>query len=316
MTAPRSSSGLRRWLAPLLAALVPLGGTAELVAQRLTATRAPSFSAWGTIVEPVRRLRQVDDLVLVAPRWAEPLARQALGDELMPMADLGRPDLSRYRTALELSILGQRSAELAGWRELSRERQGQFELRRLANPEPKPVTLDFVDALGPDRVEVSFGPGAEPCRWSDRARVLAGGLGGHPTFGRERFLCPGGEFFNVGVTLIADQDFLPRRCIWAHPPQRGELRIRYRDVTLGDVIAGHGGMYWMVERELAGKPVKLEVRVDGEPVGEVVHRDGDGWSSFELPLGAHARAPAAEVEFAVSSADYRDRHFCFEAHTR
>jgi hypothetical protein len=35
-----------------------------------------------------------------------------------------------------------------------------------------------------------------------------------------------------------------------------------------------------------------------------------------MPLGAHAGAPAAEVEFAVTSPNYRDRHFCFEADTR
>jgi hypothetical protein len=47
-----------------------------------------------------------------------------------------------------------------------------------------------------------------------------------------------------------------------------------------------------------------------------VHKDGDGWAPFEFDLGAHANAPAAEVEMAVSSRDYRDRHYCFEADTR
>ena len=299
-----------------LAVLVPLAGLCELGAHGYFARRAPSFAAWSVVDAPVRRLRQPGDLVVVAPRWAEPMARRVLGDELMPVADLARPDASRYRTALELSILGQRAPELAGWRELGRETVGKFELRRLENPQPLPVSFDFVDALGPERTSVLIGEQATPCPWADHAPVLAGGLGGHPTFPAHRFQCPLGEFFNVGVTVIADQDFLPRRCIWAHPPARGELRIRYRDVHLGEVIAGHGGMYWIIERELSGAPIQLTVRVDGDAVGEVVHQDGQGWASFELGLGAHARAPGAEVEFAVSSPDYRNRHFCFEAHTR
>jgi hypothetical protein len=146
--------------------------------------------------------------------------------------------------------------------------------------------------------------------------VAAGGLGGHPTFPPQRFQCPTGSAFNASVTIIADQDFLPRRCIWAHPPARGELAIRYHHVDLGEVIAGHSGMYWIIERELAGAPVHLAVRVDGEQVGEVVHVDGQGWAGFELGLGSHARARDAEVEFAVSSPNFRHRHFCFEATTR
>jgi hypothetical protein len=92
--------------------------------------------------------------------------------------------------------------------------------------------------------------------------------------------------------------------------------IGYRDVDLGEVIAGHSGMYWIIERELTGAPVTLRVRVNGEPIGEVVHVDGQGWAGFELGLGSHANARAAQVEFAVSSPNHQHRHFCFEATTR
>jgi hypothetical protein len=179
-----------------------------------------------------------------------------------------------------------------------------------------PVKFDFVDALAPEQVSVRWGEPATPCPWAEQSPVLAGGLGGHPTFPARRFRCPGSELFNVGVTVIADQDFLPRRCIWAHPPARGKLHILYRNVDLGDVIAGHGGMYWIIERELGGAPVRLTVKVDGDTVGEVTHSDGQGWLPFELALGTHAHARGAEVEFAVSSTNLRDRHLCFEATTR
>ena len=147
-------------------------------------------------------------------------------------------------------------------------------------------------------------------------RIAAGGLGGHPTFPPERFECPSGIFFFVGVTVIADEEFRPRRCLWSHPPLTGEIVTRFHDVPLGKVIRGHGGLYWMTERELKGAPVTLTVRVDGDQVGSFTHRDGEGWKGFEMPLGAHAGQRAREVEIGVSSSNYKDRHFCFEADTR
>ena len=213
----------RYWMAVL-----PLAGLIELGADQYFAARAPRFGQYAQLAEPVERLRQPGDLVVVAPHWAEPLVRRALGDQLMPLGDVARPDLSGYRAAVEVSVLGQRAGELAGWHEVGREAQGGFVVRRLENPAPEPSQLDFVDALSKARAEVWM-PGPTRCQWRPNAPVVAGGLGGHPTFPRQRFQCRGGSFFNVGVTVIADEVFRARRCLWAHPPRRGELHIRYRD---------------------------------------------------------------------------------------
>lgn len=312
----RIHAWLRRWLPRLTAIVLPVAGLIELGAHLACARRAPGLDQWNAIVEPVRQLRAPEDLVVVAPRWAEPLARQALGDEVMPWVDQARSDLRRYRSAVEISILDQRSAELEGWRERQRRQLGPWLLRRLDNPSFVPLTVDFVERVNPEQLQATIGPTSAPCSYRTHAPVRAGGLGGHPTFPAERFICPGGSFFNVGVTVIADEDFRPRRCIWAHPPRQGALRLLFRDVPLGRVIAGHGGMYWIIERTRSGAPIELEVTVDGEPLGTVVHRDGDGWADFELPLGSHAGAASADVEFAVRSAHHRHRHFCFEAYSR
>ncbi|MCK6591335.1 MAG: hypothetical protein L6Q76_27600 [Polyangiaceae bacterium] len=303
----------RTWIA-LLA--VPVIGLAELAAHLYFAKAPPAFDAWSEIREPVAAIHKPGDLVVTAPHWAEPLARRALGDDLMPLRDTARPDASRYASAIEISILGERSDELSGWTEESRETHGKFVIRRLRNPAPAPVVFDFTDHTLPPFADVR---GTEPpvsCVWNERAQILAGGLGGHPTFPRRRFECPGGPFFNVGVTVIADQDFRPRRCIWSHPLARGEIVTRYRGVPLGNVIQGHAGMYWIVERTLTGAPVTLSVRVDGEPVGSFSHIDGDGWKHFVFSLGPHAGKTSAEVEFAVSTPSYHHRHYCFEADSR
>ena len=295
---------------------VPLLGIVELAGQRWATHRAPSFDAWSAIEAPVRALKQDGDLVVIAPDWADPPARRAIGDELLPLRDVARPDETRYAHAIEVSILGERAPELRGWREESRRVEGQFKIRRLVNPAPQKVIYDFVDHARPGEADVR---GTEPpldCPWNPRAQVLAGGLGGHPTGPPQRFDCPGGVFFNVGVTVIADEEFRPRRCLWSHPLARGEIVTRLHDVPLGQVIRGHGGLYWMVERERKGAPVTLTVRVDGDTVGAFTHRDGEGWKAFEMQLGAHAGQRAREVELAVTSPNYKDRHFCFEADTR
>lgn len=295
---------------------IPLLGLLELGAHLWSSRRPPAFDAWFEVTSAVREMKQEGDLVVIAPPWADPAARRALGDELMPLRDVARPDLTRYAHAIEVSILDARAEELSGFREVERRAQGRFSIRRLENPNPATVVYDFVDHIRPPSVDVRGTDPPVTCLWNARAQIVAGGLGGHPTFPASRFECPGGVFFNISVTVIADEEFRPRRCIWSHPFARGEIVTRFHDVPLGRVIRGHSGMYWIIERELRGAPISLTVRVDGEPIGTVVHKDGDGWAPFELPLGAHERARAREVEFAVSSPNYRERHFCFEADTR
>lgn len=295
---------------------IPLLGLAELGAHFWFAKRPPSFDGWAAVVGPVRETRREGDLVVIAPSWADPAARRVLGDEFMPLRDVARPDESRYAHALEVSILGEHAPELAGWREESRRVEGKFLLRRLANPAPAQVVYNFVDHARPPFADVRGTEPAVNCPWNPHAQLGQSGGFGHPVFPTERFECPGGAFFNVGVTVIGDEEFHPRRCLWSHPFARGEIVTRFHQVPLGRVVRGHGGLYWHVEREKRGAPITLTVRVDGDTVGSVVHRDGDGWAPFQFDLGAHAGAAAAEVEIAVSSPNNRDRHFCYEADTR
>jgi hypothetical protein len=304
-----------KWPRLLLGAFVALG-IAELAGFFVSSRRGPDFGDWAALAGPVAEERKAGELVVVAPSWGEPLARQALGDEVFPLRDVARPDVSRYRAALLISALGETSPELEGFRETGRREVGPFVLRRLENPSPAEVVFDFVDGLGPDRADVRVTSPETRCSWTTNAKVVTGGLGGHPTFPAARFECPGGPFFSIGATVIADQDFRPRRCLFSHPPARGEVVTRYAGVPLGNVIRGHGGMYWIIERERRGAPVELAVRVDGEEVGRWEHRDGEGWAAFEMPLGAHAGQKNATVEFVVSSKNHAHRHFCFEADTR
>src|SRR6185503_103141 len=104
---------------------------------------------WQDMAAAVQAEKRPGDLIVIAPPWADPLARQALGDALMPLRDVARPDVTRYESALEVSILGQRAAELLQWQEQSRAEHGKFLLRRLVNPHPARVIFDFTDHVRP-----------------------------------------------------------------------------------------------------------------------------------------------------------------------
>ena len=297
---------------------VPLVGLVELGGHLYFAHRAPGDRDWRQLKPGVERLRQQDELVVVAPHWAEPLARRSLGDNLMPLAQVARADETSFERAIEVSLLGQRAPELSGWNEVSRERAGPFRLRVLANPAFVPVRFDFVAGLGPGRVTVAYGEpsGLRDCPFRDDFHPVAGGLHGSLAFPAARFGCGGGDQF-VGLTIVEDASYRGHRCIWVAPPRRGARVLRYREVPLGEVIRGHTATSWFLMRDRRTAPVVVTFRVDGDEVGTVAHYDGgwSGWNAFEFPLGAHANQ-TGEVTVEVRSADAENRQFCFQADTR
>ncbi|NUO51878.1 MAG: hypothetical protein HOV80_23760 [Polyangiaceae bacterium] len=305
----------RRAKIALLGLALPALGLLELCGAVAFANRAPREEEWSSLEGGTSAMHKPGDLVVVAPRWAEPHARRVLGDDYFPPAVVARSGPETFARALEISILGAHSEEVASFREVRKARIGAFTIRELENPSVEPTVFDFVEGFGPERTVV-VGDDGEPCPWTSTAKVRTGGLGGHPTFPRERFNCPEGLFFQVSRTVIADEHFLPRRCIWAHPPESGRRVVRFPSVPVGQRIVGHLGMYWMIERERAGAPVTLAVRVDGQEVGKVVHEDGDGWKRFDFSLGDKGAREEAAIEFEITTPDYMHRHICFQADTR
>src|SRR5215471_15950636 len=252
--------------------LVPAFGLLELAAHAYFSSRPPSPEEWATQKDAVAALRRSGELVVVAPHWAEPNARFAFGDALMPVRDVARPDESAYPRALEVSILGATAPELRGWKLVEERRAGKLRLRVLENPAPAHPTFDFVDAVPSASVADVRGDGGEsPCPFTTNARRSAGGLHGDPAFPAVRHQCSGAEANFVGVTVVEDEQWRGRRCVWAHPTSGAVLTIRYHDVPLGTVIRGYGTLPWWVERERHGAPVEMSIVVAGDEVGAYEH---------------------------------------------
>lgn len=293
-------------------------GVLELVLHLVFSGAAPALEEWQALRPTVEELAERDTLIVISPEWAEPNARFAFGDRLMPLEHVARADATGFERALEISILGQSAPEVASWQRAEERRAGSFVLRTWTNPHVEPVLYDFATHAEPPHASVSVSrDGAErACRYTTTAKVSNGDLHGHPTFPRQRFDCPGGgDWFFVGRTVIEDQNYRPRRCLWAHPAKRGVLAVRFESVPLASKIRGYGGLPYFFEREGRGAPVELSVHVGGEQVGSWRHEDGEGWKGFEFSTARFAgqRQP---VEFRVQAKKAWRREFCFQADVR
>lgn len=296
-----------------LALLIPLLGLGELFAH-LSRQRAPEAAEWKDSAALVDRLWRPGSLVVVAPRWAEPLARFALG-ERMPLRDVARSDDSGYSEAVELSILGEAAPELAGWKETATASQGPFRVRRLASPRPSTVLYRALEHADPRTlgVESSNGGLTEDCAFVEGARVTSGGLGGGVTAPSARFQCPGDARLFVGVTAIDGPDYRPRLCLHARPPRTGSLRLRFHDVPLGTTLVGYAGSSYLLGRASAGV-VSVALRA-GDASAVDRFRDADGFRRFELDTAAQA-GRTSDVAFEITAQNGRDADFCITWETR
>jgi hypothetical protein len=303
-----------RPLLPLL--LLGALGLAELAADFTISAGAPSLADFESVRGELAASKRPGDFVAVAPRWAEPLARAAFGDELMPLREVARPDDSIFERAIEVGVHGATYSGLDAWTPSAERSYGKVRFRILRNPRPIAPAYSFVDMLADEGAVFVERRGAEtPCTWRSNARAETGGLHGHVAYPRERFECPGQAPYFVGVTVIDDQEYRPRRCIWAHPPRRGVLVLHFQGVPLGERISGYAGLSYFLFRDGGGAPVELEVSVDGRSLGRYVHHDERGWSEFSFATQG-AAGKRASVEFRVRGGDARQRHFCFYADTR
>jgi hypothetical protein len=297
----------------LLWLLVPALAVIELGGHFWFAGRAPRQEEWRALSPRIERLKRPGEPLLIAPEWAQPLARQAFGDAAFPLSELARPDLLGYRRVLEVSALGARTEETRGWRQLSEEDSGRFTLRILENPTPRSAKYHFVDHVHPPHLSVAVVVNGEAtvCPFTDQARVSSGGLHGQVTFPRARFRCPGGDAFFVGVTSIDDQEYRPRRCIWARPPESGALRLRFSNVPVGRSLRGFAGLSYFLHRDGVGKPITLRARIGEHVVGEYTHRDEWGFRGFEFATAGVSAA--SDVEFEITAEGGMARDFCFLA---
>jgi len=290
--------------------LVPILGLAELLLHQYFAQRAPDLQDYQRLAPALLELKRLGVPVVVAPSWAEPLLRQ-VAPAAFPLAELARPDDSGFTTFLEVSLLGQSAPELAGFATKQVQQLGPFRVALRQNPRPEPTSFDFVTAVDAGEVEVFLDVDEQlrPCQRRERTHTSTGGLHGHVAYPRLRHECGGGRF--VGVTLIEDQDYRPRRCILVQPPEAGALVLRFTSVPASRRLVGFAGFSYFLERDIAVDEVELSVAEAGKALGSYRAAGARGWSRFELARGANGSVEVKLRRLLHSASD-----FCFALEAR
>jgi hypothetical protein len=290
-------------------ALVPTLGLVELVAHVAQTRPAAKAADWDAARDFVASQAKPEDLVVFAPKWTDPLGRMHFGPQLATLEREGRPDDTRFPRAFEVALQGGHLPELEGWRRAGAQRFGGVTVTTWENPSAAHVIEDLVSMVDPRRMRVSHGE--TECTWQ-HAGVQSGSLGYGEGIPSDRFVCPGGGF--VAVSVVADLDYVPHRCIYAPAIGAAPTRIRFLDVHFGATLHGHHALYVEAERDRRGPPVTLRMRAGGNELGAVEHRDGDGWKPFELDTASLA-GQVGELDVEVSGPGDR-RMYCFEADAR
>ncbi len=295
-----------------LLGLVPLLGLGELALHHFFAARAPDAAEYAALGVELSKLKQPGEPVVVAPAWAEPFVRQA-APAAFPLRELARPDERSFAAFLEVSLLGQSAPELASWPVEQEYRVGAFRVRRHRNLHPQPTRYDFVAAVEEGRVEVATELEAEQsrCVLGEQPRTETGGLHGHASYPRRRYRCAGGAF--VGVTLIEDQDYRPRRCVLARAPEAGSLVLRFTELPAASRLVGFAGAPYFLERDATVPQTELSVS-GGERTPERQRFAGaQGWQRFEL---AGSSESSRGLELRVRALARRSVDFCFSLEAR
>lgn len=136
-----------------------------------------------------------------------------------------------------------------------------------------------------------------PCAWQPDHRA------------GPRFQCQQG-----GWNYVADEtreiDYLPRRCMWAHPVRNKPLSIRFPDVPPGSWLEVRGGIVGRAAFEENRGTVQIRLGLNGADLGSVAFppRPGLVTRRFDLPGWT---GPAA-IELTVTAEDDGMRHLCFD----
>lgn len=311
---PKSPAQWRRWAF----AVVPVAGVLELGLHVSQTHGAPSDADWERAKLEINLTAKPEDLVVVAPDWVDPLAREKLGEEILTIEREARPDDTRFARALELSMRGKHQPEFSTWKQVATKDVGPFVLTTYENPAPVKVIDDLLGHMASGKMKVYRVSSPDGLGWGtpcarQQLGSESGNIGFGPAIPGDRFVCNGGEY--VGITVLADLDYVPHRCFLAPPPGNAAIRVELSEVHFGKALHGHHAISVHAERDLTGAPVNITFRSGPKVIGKFVHRDGDGWKGFEADTTELA-GTVGDLAVEISASSNANRQYCFEADTR
>ncbi len=242
------------------------------------------------------------DSVLVYPAWAE---RWRLFLDVSPVLAIPHPETEDFTRTRRLWLAGlpdvpRSDYDRVAGRMAARyrtveapQRFGRLAVALYENPGYAEPLFDFRTEIA--RASVSVG--SDPCPWDGRAHR-----------------CRVAPWVHVADELH-ELEFLPRRCIWAHPAGSVPVLIHFAAVPLGREVKVRGGIATQVawRKDPAWGPLNFSVEVDGRALGSMTIEVADGREQ-ELDVDTSALAGSLhDVTFAVTAPRPDYRQFCFDA---
>lgn len=267
--------------------------------------RMPQPQDWESLRSQLTPRFVEGDAVAVAPGWADRVRLALPGLRIVGEPDVRGADLRDVRRLWLVGLPSVPRSDVAAvtqWLSSKltvggpAEQFGQLTLQRFDNPTFQLPLFLASNELGRAQAAVQQGANGQPC--------TAEGM---------RHRCPGGRTLQAEWREIG---FRSQRCISADPLGGAtKTVVLFRDVLLGRELdvwgAVTGEMGWRHDADLT--PVRLEVAVDGQLAGVVEVRPGTV-PAQHLKVDATRYGPGEHaLAFAISSANPRDREFCFDA---
>jgi hypothetical protein len=252
----------------------------EIVATARAGHDVPSDDDWQAARAWVDGQRSSTDLMLIAPRWLDPVGRMHLGDWIS-LDQATRMDSGPYSVLWEFSARGASAPETAGLEVATEKAFGDLTVRRYEKPAAA-VVSDFVTLFSRERVKGEV----------DRPRIV-------------------GVSTDGASVAIEEVGFEPHRCVRIIPKPGKTVDVTYENVELGTTLVGYVGLADIFTRRDIREPGRLEVFVGGESAAIVEPGVDDGWVRFE----AATESGTGSVRFSVSAAVPK-RLVCFAAEAR
>ncbi len=192
---------------------------------------------------------------------------------VIALRDFGRFETSTYDRIIEVSLNGERAPETEGLVLESEQDIGKISVCRYRTGGSAKILFDFLD---------------------------------------ETYSLKAGGDKLKGAVLIIDHWFNPRLVVPFKPRKTPASRI-YKGVPLNGVIHGYAVIGYREGRFNKGGPIKLEIFVNDEKVGEQMINNFGPLEPFDIPIN---REGTGTVRFQVTSDDHFKRRFGLAADMR
>lgn len=211
------------WLSAAL--IVALVAIVETAATWLFAGPPAKKEGWDNASKYLRKSFKKGDLLLFAPAWIGPTGRMHMG-ELLDIHQMARPDEAAFSRIWIIGLEGKTRPETKKARLVSQKVFGNIQVSLFENKTDLPL-FDFYENVSTAQVNVLRPDGSivERCPFQPS---------------RHRHQCSAG--WNNVRQKIAEVDYSPRKCIYAHPVDGNILEINYPKVKLGKRLVIYTGI--------------------------------------------------------------------------